>query len=300
MADTFGLLTRGPVLTLVVALATVLPSAAEDANPAEPPTPPTAAAEEKPAGETVTLKRRDADRPRRTRGSEADTAKPDAAPPAAEDRGLPSLDDMPAKPSALDVEMLDKIDQAVVSVPDEAEDPLLRVGNRMRQVEGQLARAAADSTTLQTQEQILKDLDELLKQAEAQCKSGQCANPSQSQSPQNQQQQAQQNQNQQQQQAKPQPVKTVQQLLEQMQQAEKPGSKPSQPGNQQGTQPGKPADATVVGGRTNLREDLWGHLGANLRQEMSQYVREDFLPGYRSLIERYYESVAKQSRASNE
>ena len=79
------------------------------------------------------------------------------------------------------------------------------------------------------------------------------------------------------------------------QQGQKPGDKPGQtPGANAGgapaTKPAKPSDRhSLAGGK-----DVWGHLPAELRQEMENVFKEDALPTKQDLIRRYYLSVAKQ------
>jgi hypothetical protein len=84
------------------------------------------------------------------------------------------------------------------------------------------------------------------------------------------------------------------------QQGQKPGDKPGQTGANAGgapaTKPAKPSDHhSLAGGK-----DVWGHLPAELRQEMENVFKEDALPTKQDLIRRYYLSVAKQKTVRGE
>ena len=108
-------------------------------------------------------------------------------------------------------------------------------------------------------------------------------------------------------------VKNVDQMLEkmratQMQQKSrkpKPGEKPgdpkngSQPGQQPGalangppaTRPEKPTARSIM----NQSKDIWGHLDAQLREDMANIFKEEPLPAKDELIKRYYLAVSKKS-----
>ena len=108
-------------------------------------------------------------------------------------------------------------------------------------------------------------------------------------------------------------VKQIETLIDQMKQSggsgsmamrqvrqpgQKPGNQPGQtPGANAGgapaTKPAKPSDRHAMAGG----KDIWGHLPAELRQEMENVFKEDALPTKQDLIRRYYLSVAKQRRA---
>jgi hypothetical protein len=102
-------------------------------------------------------------------------------------------------------------------------------------------------------------------------------------------------------------VKRIETLIQQMKQSGSSGSiamrqQGQRPGNQPGQNPGanaggapatKPATPSqrhaLPGGK-----DVWGHLPAELREEMYNIFKEDALPAKFDLIRRYYLSVAKQ------
>ena len=46
----------------------------------------------------------------------------------------------------------------------------------------------------------------------------------------------------------------------------------------------------------DLYKDIWGHLPETLRQEMTQYTREQFMPKYNELLKQYYATIAEKGR----
>ena len=45
-----------------------------------------------------------------------------------------------------------------------------------------------------------------------------------------------------------------------------------------------------------LTKDIWGHLPPQLRQKMSQYYREQFMPKYSPLIRDYFSALAEREK----
>jgi hypothetical protein len=45
-----------------------------------------------------------------------------------------------------------------------------------------------------------------------------------------------------------------------------------------------------------IAKQVWGHLPEKLRQQMSQYYREQFMPKYSPLIRDYFNSLAERER----
>ncbi|HEY3787224.1 MAG TPA: hypothetical protein VGL71_00160 [Urbifossiella sp.] len=68
-----------------------------------------------------------------------------------------------------------------------------------------------------------------------------------------------------------------------------PGTPGSMPGGQKGKpvagKPSLPIDDAVV-------KEIWGHLPDGLRQQVSQYYKEQFMPKYSELLKQYYSSLA--------
>ena len=77
------------------------------------------------------------------------------------------------------------------------------------------------------------------------------------------------------------------------------GGKDGQPGTA-GTAGGSPKGKT--GGKSalpfemDLSKDVWGHLPDKLRQQMSQYYKEDFTPKYAELLRLYYSSLSDKPK----
>ncbi|MEO6812145.1 MAG: hypothetical protein ABI353_23800 [Isosphaeraceae bacterium] len=115
-------------------------------------------------------------------------------------------------------------------------------------------------------------------------------------------------------------VQDLESILKQLRQASSKGSgkgkmsrKTRQAGNQKGNQPGEPQQGANGGGvgplkpkpPTNIAgiagdKSAWGHLPPELRTELDNIFKEEPLESRRSLIERYYLSVNKKSRAGQE
>ena len=111
-------------------------------------------------------------------------------------------------------------------------------------------------------------------------------------------------------------VKEIETLIEQMRQSggsgsmamrmvrqagQKPGNQPGQtPGSTAGgapaQKPARPSDHHAMAGG----KDIWGHLPAELRQEMENVFKEEPLSAKMDLIRRYYLSVAKQKTIRGE
>jgi hypothetical protein len=51
---------------------------------------------------------------------------------------------------------------------------------------------------------------------------------------------------------------------------------------------------------TDLYKDLWGHLPDRMRQEMDLYYREKFMPRYSELLRQYYAALAEQRKKGSE
>lgn len=90
-------------------------------------------------------------------------------------------------------------------------------------------------------------------------------------------------------------------------QPQKGNSEPKK-GNDKGDQKGDPGGATAGNpmGKANARpalpideelaKDVWGHLPDKVRQQMSQYYKEDFTPKYAELLRLYYSSLADKKK----
>jgi hypothetical protein len=65
----------------------------------------------------------------------------------------------------------------------------------------------------------------------------------------------------------------------------KAGATPGMPNGTVAAKPTLPIDDSVV-------KEVWGHLPDKLRQQVSQYYKEQFMPKYSELLKQYYSSLA--------
>ncbi len=59
---------------------------------------------------------------------------------------------------------------------------------------------------------------------------------------------------------------------------------------------GKVNGKTALPVEEDVSKDVWGHLPDKLRQQMSQYYKEDFTPKYAELLRLYYSSLAEKKK----
>jgi hypothetical protein len=208
--------------------------------------------------------------------------------------------------------------------PEAAQDErtkelLARVARNMESSEDRLKNRDPGEKTRAIQDQILKDLDDLIKKAqeqENQQSSSQKSNSS-SQAGSSTSRQSRRSQTSQEQRKSGQ----LQQQAGQ-QKAEENASAQKKDGSQQGKQAsGKQNNTDTVrkddkgGGNTggggnnasqkkntiaDLFRDVWGHLPEQKRQEMDAYSRERFMPRYDELLRQYYRTLSEQSRKKDE
>jgi hypothetical protein len=147
------------------------------------------------------------------------------------------------------------------SDPEEGSGPLSQIVKEMRDVEQRLSKPDTGEATRTKQKQIVKDLDTLIEQMR---QSGSSGGSSMS-------------------------------LRMARQAGQKSGNREGdQPGSNAGgaprTMPAKPTtQRSLAGGK-----DIWGHLPAELQQEMESVFKESPLSGKEELIKRYYLSVSKK------
>lgn len=149
----------------------------------------------------------------------------------------------------------------------DASGPMSDVIKQMRDVENRLGKTDTGEETRKEQQQIVKKLETLIEQMKSQSQGQQ---------------------------------KKQRQMA--MQKGQKPGKE--QTGDNPGANPGgapasKPADPTkkrsLAGGK-----DSWGHLPPDLRQELENVFKEEFLPSREELIRKYYQAVNKKSLSRGE
>ena len=145
--------------------------------------------------------------------------------------------------------------------------PLDKVIEEMRDVEERLGQPDTGEGTRQKQAEIVKNLETLIEQM----------NQAQNQS----------------------------QAMKQLRQGKKPGQQQPGPGQQQpgaqanGTPPAKPS-APRGQSPVALDKDAWGHLPAQLREEMGNVFKEGPLPNKLELIRQYYLSLSKKTASREE
>lgn len=158
--------------------------------------------------------------------------------------------------------------------------PLVRAGQRMRQVERQLADRQVGSGTQEEQTRIVADLEELLKQLAQQQNRSSRSSSGQS-SPGSQRSQVAQSR--------------AQQQPEGGQPSGSSGQAPEGPAREATDRLGpdqvRRADPAEM---RNLMKDLWGHLPPRVREQMLQASMEQFLPKYELLIEQYFKRLLEQ------
>lgn len=169
------------------------------------------------------------------------------------------------------------------------DDPLARVGRRMRSVEERLLRRAGGGETTDLQRQIVAELDELLKQmSRRQSGGGQSNRPA----PEKQGSRR----------SKPEPGG------EQPQQGGAnrsgsggqgaPGDSPAQDATD--ALANRAAERPAPADRQELLKDLWGHLPERVREQMLQASMDQFLPKYQLLIEEYFKRLIRGRGDSDE
>jgi hypothetical protein len=70
---------------------------------------------------------------------------------------------------------------------------------------------------------------------------------------------------------------------------------PKNAGNNPGMGAGKGAPALPLD--DTITKQVWGHLPERLRQQMSQYYKEQFMPKYSDMLRQYYASLAEREKA---
>jgi hypothetical protein len=159
------------------------------------------------------------------------------------------------------------------------DDPLVRLNRQMRQASDRIRSARSDEETQKLQQKIVRELDELIKQAQQQQQQKQKSKSSSSSS-----------------------SKTAsrEKIQQPQQQSGRPGNKPSnQPAkdsNEQLTR--QEAERPDMAKMQDLLKDIWGELPPRLRQQMMQSSTEKFLPKYELLIEKYFRTLADRQENS--
>jgi hypothetical protein len=140
-------------------------------------------------------------------------------------------------------------------------DPFGRLAAKMQRSREALAMGNSAAPTQDLQQEILSDLDALLKKMQKQCAGGQCNTPGSSAG-----------------------------------NSPGTGQKPSsRPPNDSTARVGKPGDTEVQPGEeADTMREVWGHLPPKVREAMQNATLEEFLPKYDKLIEDFYRRLAEQ------
>lgn len=70
------------------------------------------------------------------------------------------------------------------------------------------------------------------------------------------------------------------------------GGKGTTAGAAGGPDPGKPVPRPTVPLDDEVAKEVWGHLPDKVRQQVTQYYKEEFMPRYAELLKQYYSSLA--------
>jgi hypothetical protein len=196
--------------------------------------------------------------------------------------------------------------------PDQPEqdekEVLQRVGKNMRSVEERLGNKELNEGTRQLQEDILKDLDSLIRMSQQQdnndSSSDSSSSPDMGSKPSGSRQQGkQQAKSGGRRQQKNQMAKGRQKSGGQMQNGKDGGQQQDQMANNQGGNEGGGGGRSGDGPDKNadLYKDIWGHLPEALRAEMNAYSNpQPFMNKYDDLIKKYYTTIAEKGRKKGE
>jgi hypothetical protein len=197
----------------------------------------------------------------------------DEAPAPESDRPIPKPgEEVSGEPSPTDEKLDEELGQDLEAANNPDEDPISRIAEGMKQSEEKLAQRLGDDETINLQEKIIKDIEELLAQAENPPPPGGGGGK--------------------QGKKKPNPGSKQQQQMQR--QTASRGSRPSRT-NESSERIGPPRSVREELKPQTGDRNVWGHLSEMMREEMGQYAKENFLVKYRDLIERYYTDIARQS-----
>jgi hypothetical protein len=168
----------------------------------------------------------------------------------------------------------------------EAADPLTRIGSKMRHAVTLIDREKLSAETTALQDEIVKDIDELIKQQKKKMQQQQQQSSSQQQK--DQQQSSRSN-------VKPQGKQAQQQRPQQNQgggeQQSKQAAKESSDEVRKNEQKEVKLDPAA---QDELLKRVWGLLPEKDREQMRQAAGDQFLPEYESLIIRYFRRLAEE------
>jgi hypothetical protein len=191
-------------------------------------------------------------------------------------------------------------DQARQKAEAELKEIVARLHKNMQASEDRLGQKDPGDGTREIQKDILKDLDELIKQSQSQqdqdsqCQDGTCDKDGQSQNQKKDRKNS----------SKKSGQKQGQQTAKKKTSGNpKPSaSKGGNQGQQQVKGDGNNTDTVRQGSGKgdnrvqDLYKDIWGNYPERQRQEMDTYARERFMPRYEELLRQYYRTISEQGR----
>ncbi len=191
---------------------------------------------------------------------------------------LEGLDDLPTDPG-FDQPDADPADKPLVDqlegedIGAEGENDLSRISRQMRLVQQRIAQEEISQKTQDLQQQIVTDLDALIRQLQQQKKKQGKPSNSKTQNP----------------------GGEIKQPSNQPNAGQStPNEKPSQDSEEKlAERDANPADAAAM---QAMVKRVWGHLPDRVRQEMQNAAVEEFLPKYQELIEDYFRRLAEEER----
>lgn len=164
---------------------------------------------------------------------------------------------------------------------DVGANPLGAIGQRMQTARKLISERDLSGQVTTVQKEIVSELDKLIEEAEKQCKncsSGNCNKPGQKPG----QQASQRSQPKPGGASKPSTAKTSSAAT---------AAKTSSPKARQNSS--SKADPVTD---AQLMREVWGNLPQRMREQMLQSAPDDFLPKYRTEIERYYQKLAEEEQ----
>lgn len=253
------------------------------------------------------------DEPIRLEKKSRPEAKTPAKEPAPADGGMKKQDEKKPAPKS-DLPKEDAIPLSPEELEKMVQETINRLSKNLHVVEDRLRKKDPGESTQKTQKDIIKDLDELIDQVSQ--AEDQMQQTDQQQQGQQGQQRRQQKMSQKGKQSKLQRMMQAQRQkgrrqrdqMAQLQRNQNQGQR--QPGQQQPDQQNQPngdnppfgdaAKKDYTAKTAELYKDVWGHLPEALRQEMSQYTREQFMAKYNELLKQYYATIAEKGRKQPE
>lgn len=229
---------------------------------------------------------------------------------------VPGKDDLDKKPVSEDQPPVDEAkdesrpardggpdDRAVQG--EDFQNVLERIGKNMRLAEDRLDNKELGDGLHSIQDDIMKDLDSLIKrqQEQQQQQSGMAASgasvPKRGDSSQAGTRQEQRQRIARGMRNQPRPKG---QGPDQVARNDKPAGSSSGSGSQTNSTGSRPEGnkGSTVNPLTEIFKDIWGHLPASKRAEMDSYARESFMPKYDALIKKYYSTLSEMKRREAE